>query len=312
MRAAISGFSRGTFFAQSLGMSHDDVDSSPAGAAPKLLDRVREAIRVRHYSRRTEESYVGWIRRFILSHGKRHPSTMGEREVVAFLSHLAVRGQVAASTQNQALHALVFLYREVLRVEVGSLEAVVRARAPSRLPVVLSREEIRAVLAQLSGTPWLIVVLLYGAGLRLRECLELRVKDVDFVRRQIAVRQGKGGKDRVVPLPLMVEDRLRTHLAEVQRVHEDDRRHGYGRVVLPDALARKYPNAAGEWAWQFVFPAGRVCQDAAWGGPTRFHLHESAVRRAVSVAVRQARLTKRASCHTFRPFICDASARGRV
>ncbi len=201
--------------------------------APKLLDRVREAIRARHYSRRTEEAYVHWIRRYIVFHQKRHPSTMGAAEISAFLTWLAVDQHVAASTQNQALSALLFLYREVLHVDVGAIEHVPRARTPVRVPVVLSCEEVARVMTRLTGTSWIIVALLYGAGLRLVECLELRVKDIDFDRHQIVVRRGKGQKDRRTMLPAAVRDRLRAHLQVVKRQHEDDRSRGEGRVVLP-------------------------------------------------------------------------------
>ncbi|MCX6539886.1 MAG: integron integrase [Acidobacteria bacterium] len=195
---------------------------------------------------------------------------------------------------------MLFLYRDVLGVPLGPVDSVVRARTPVRLPVVLSRAEVRGLLAELRGTMWIIGALLYGSGLRLRECLELRVKDVDVERHQIVIRRGKGQKDRVTPLPMLVRDRLATHLADVKRLHEADLIEGSGRVVLPGALGRKYPSASTAWAWQFVFPAGRLCRDPRWGPPTRFHLHDSAVQRAVTEAVRRAQLTKRASCHTLR------------
>jgi integron integrase len=265
-----------------------------------LLDQVRDAIRLAHYSRRTGDAYVAWARQFILFHGKRHPAEMGEREVTAFLSHLASARDVSASTQNQALGALLFLYRHVLRRELGHLGGIVRARVPDRLPVVMTRDEVRAVLAKLAGVPWLVVNLLYGAGLRLNECLELRVKDLDAARSQLAVRRGKGGKDRFVPFPARVKEALASHLADVRRTHERDVAAGVGAVVLPDAIRRKYPHAATDWLWQFVFPAARVCRDPQWGGPSRFHLHESAIQREVTRAVREAGLTKRVSCHTFR------------
>jgi len=267
---------------------------------PKLLDRVRDTIRTRHYSRRTEEAYVHWIRRFIVFHDKKHPSTMGADEIAAFLTWLAVRQHVSASTQNQALSAILFLYRGVLRMEVGSIEVAPRARMPQTLPVVLSRDEVGRVLKPLTGTLGIIGVLLYGAGLRLQECLELRVKDVDFDNHQLMIRRGKGQKDRRTMLPQVVEERLRAHLAEVKRQHERDLAAGVGRVVLPFALDRKYPNASTEWAWQFVFPAMRICRDPQFGLPTRFHLHESVVQKAVAGAARKAGLTKRVGCHTFR------------
>ncbi len=264
--------------------------------APKLLDLVRQAIRARHYSRRTERAYVVWIRRYIVYHGKEHPARLGAGHIGQFLGWLAVRRGVSASTQNQALSALLFLYREVLRLDPGPLAPAPRARVPHRVPVVLSAGDVRSVMAHLTGVPWLAVALLYGAGLRLRECLELRVKDVDFERREIVVRRGKGQKDRRTMLPEIAGERLRAHLEVVRRQHERDVAAGFGRVVLPEALDRKYPRAAAEWTWQFVFPAGRICRDPRWGPPTRFHVHESVVQRAV--AVRRSGVAKRVSCHT--------------
>jgi integron integrase len=267
---------------------------------PKLLDRVRDAIRTRHYSRRTEEAYVHWIRRFIVFHGKKHPSTMGAGEIAAFLTWLAVRQRVSASTQNQALSAVLFLYRDVLHADVGAIEHVPRARTPERVPVVLSRDEVRLVMKQLTGISWLVLALLYGAGLRLQECLELRVKDIDVDRYQIVVRRGKGQKDRRTMLPASITERLTAHLREAKEQHERDLADGVGRVVMPFALDRKYPNASTEWPWQFVFPAARICRDPQFGPPSRFHIHETVVQRAVTRAVREARLAKRVGCHTFR------------
>ncbi len=272
----------------------------PVSATPRLLDRVRDALRLGHYSPRTEDAYAGWIRRFILYHGKRHPSEMGANEVVQFLTHLAVDGQVSGSTQNQALAAVLFLYGHVLKQEIGDLGPVVRGHVTQRLPVVLTRSEVRAVMGCLRGVPWMIVSLLYGAGLRLNECLDIRVKDIDLEREQIMIRRGKGDKDRPVPLPRVVRERLLEHLETVRRLHQRDLAAGFGAVVLPDGLARKYPHAATSWPWQFVFPAGRICRDARWGGPTRYRLHETAIQREVVRAVRDAGLSKRASCHTFR------------
>jgi integron integrase len=271
-----------------------------AGHPPKLLDRVRAEIRARHYSRRTEEAYVHWIRRCIVFHGKRHPSDLAAIDVTAFLTSLAVEKSVAASTQNQAFSALMFLYKDVLRYDLGVVEHVPRAKAPLRVPVVLSVDEVRRVLKHLSGVPWLAASLLYGAGLRLQECLELRVKDVDFDRREITVRRGKGQKDRRVMLPDALRDPLRQHLGAVRAVHQADLAAGSGRVVLPGALARKFPQAPTEWRWQFVFPAGRICRDSQFGPPSRYHLHESAIQRAVTDAARRADLPKRVSCHTLR------------
>ena len=265
-----------------------------------MLDRVRDALRRGHYSPRTETQYVVWIRRYILFSGTRHPTEMGAVEVERYLTHLAVNQRVSASTQNQALSALLFLYNKVLDRPLDQMPGVVRARTPSRLPVMLSRDEARAVLGRLQGSVWLIVMLLYGAGLRLNEALALRIKDIDFDRRQITVRRGKGAKDRLVPLPDAVRERLREHLVRVKARHEADLRRGLGAVALPDALARKFPNAPKEWVWQFLFPATRVCDDPRWGPPTRYHLHETAVQREVKRAVATAGLTKRVGCHTFR------------
>ena len=233
--------------------------------SPRLLDRVREAIRTRHYSPRTERTYVGWIRRFILFHGKRHPRDMGEAEVVAFLSSLAIAGRVSGSTQNQALSALVFLYSEVLGMRLDWLNGVVRARRPARIPVVLSRDEVRALLGHVQGTAWLMASLMYGSGLRLLECVELRVKDLDLDQREIRVRDGKGRKDRVTTLPSALADPLKGHLARVRALHERDLADRCGWVAVPDALGRKYPNAGREWGWQWVFPATRHYVDRETG-----------------------------------------------
>ena len=268
--------------------------------APKLLDRVRQTIRAKHYSRRTESAYVDWIRRYVLFHRKRHPSEMGAQEIAGFLTWLATNRRVSASTQNQSLSALLFLYRHVLHIEIGPIENVPRARMPVRVPVVLSRDEVARIMKHLNGVMWMMVALLYGAGLRLQECLELRVKDIDRERRQIVIRRGKGQKDRPTVLPTAVLQPLARHLESVKRQHEADLARGLGRVVLPFALDRKYPNAPTEWGWQFVFPASRVCTDPRWGPPTRFHLHESVVQKAVAHAAQQAASTKRVSPHTFR------------
>jgi len=267
---------------------------------PRLLEQVRAEIRARHYSRRTEDAYVHWIRRFIVFHGRRHPRELRAPEISAFLTWLAVERHVAASTQNQALSGVLFLYREVLRQDVGVVALLPRARMPSKVPVVLSPSEVRQVLDQLTGVPRIVAMLLYGAGLRLQECLELRVKDLDFERREITVRRGKGQKDRRVMLPDAVRKALAQHLEGVRRLHHADLAAGFGRVVLPGALERKYPNAPTDWSWQFVFPAGRICRDERFGPPTRFHLHESAVQRAMTEAGREAGLAKRVGCHTFR------------
>ncbi len=241
-----------------------------------------------------------WIRAYIVFHGKRHPASLGAAEVSAFVSWLAEARRVSASTQNQALSAVLFLYRHVLGIELDGLPQIVRARTPERLPVVLSREEVSSLLRQLTGTMHLIVTLLYGAGLRLEECLALRVKDIDFEREQIVVRQGKGQKDRVTVLPAIAKDALRVHLDGVRRIHASDTASGYGRVALPDAIERKYPSAATDWRWQFVFPAARICRDPRFGPPSRYHLHESAVQKSVAQAARAAGIAKRVGPHTLR------------
>jgi integron integrase len=267
---------------------------------PRLLDRVRAALRLRHYSRRTEEAYVAWIRRYILFHNKRHPAEMGAPELTAFLSTLATHGRVAASTQNQALSALLFLYREVLELDVPWLDDIVRAKRPERLPVVLTRQEALAVLRPLKGVPRLMAFLLYGSGLRLLECCRLRVQDIDFATNQIVVRGAKGDKDRVTMLPAAIKADLARHLEAVRDQHQRDLREGAGWVELPTALERKYPNAGREWVWQWVFPATRPYRDRVTGQRRRHHLHESVLQRVVRDAVRQAGIAKRATPHTLR------------
>jgi integron integrase len=269
-------------------------------SAPRLLDRIRQTARLRHLSRRTEDAYVAWARRFILFHGKRHPASLGAPEIAAFLTDLAVRLSVSASTQNQALAALLFLYRAVLGRELEGIDGVLRAPRPRRLPVVLSRDEVRAVIAQLPGVHRLVVTLLYGGGLRLLEALRLRVKDVDFERRQLVVRQGKGDRDRMAPLPRVAEAPLRRHLEWVAALHREDLARGLSGPPLPGGLARKYPGASRELAWQWVFPATRVGFDFAIRSRFRHHLHETAVQRVVKEAVNRAGVAKRATCHSFR------------
>ena len=276
------------------------VEINGVARPPRLLDRVREANRLRHGSRSTEKSYIAWIRRYILFHGKRHPAEMGAPEVAQFLSSLAVEGKVAASTQNQALSALLFLYRHVLHQDLPWLEEVVRARRPKHLPVVLTRDEVRAVISKLAGTARLMATLLYGSGLRVLECARLRVQDVDFAMNQVVVRDGKGAKDRVTVLPAVAKQPLAQHLLRVKRLHDRDLALGGGWVELPWALARKYPNAGREWPWQWVFPATRLYVDQATGQRRRHHLHETVLQRAVLAAVRQAHLGKHATPHTFR------------
>ena len=274
-------------------------EERPSGPV-RLLDQVRRACRVRHYSRRTERAYAQWVKRFVLFHGKRHPSEMGAAEVSAFLSHLAVVGRVSASTQNQALAALVFLYGQVLRAPALELEELVRARVPQRLPVVLTQDEARALLARVGGESHLVAALLYGAGLRLLECLRLRVKDLDLERGEIVVRDGKGRKDRVTMLPRSLAADLRAQLERARALHAGDLASGFGAVELPGALARKYPSAARDWGWQWVFPARGRYRERETGIERRHHLHETVVQRAVKRAVVAAGIAKPSSCHTLR------------
>jgi integron integrase len=267
---------------------------------PRLLDQVRDSLRRRRYSLRTEKVYVHWIRRFILFHGKRHPREMGAEEVTQFLNDLARRLNVAAATQNQALSALLYLYTQVLDVQLPWLDQVERAKRPARLPTVLTQEEVRRVLSQLDGVRWLLASLMYGAGLRLMECLGVRVKDLVFERGQLIVRDGKGGRDRVTMLPLSLQPLLVAHLERVKALHDADLRQGLGRVALPFALERKYPNAGLQWGWQFVFPSATICTSPYTGQQVRHHVHPKTVQRAVAGAARQAQLTRPVSCHTFR------------
>ena len=267
---------------------------------PKLLDRLRESLRSRHYSPRTEETYCQWVRRFIFFHKVRHPAEMAEPEINAFLTHLAVKGKVSASTQNQALSALLFLYRHVLGREIGELGEVVRARKPKRLPVVMTANEVKAVLGHLAWDRWLMASLMYGGGLRLMECLRLRIQDLDFERREIIIRDGKGGKDRRTMLPESLVKPLKVHLEEVRKIHLKDLTDGWGRVELPHALERKYPNAPGEWRWQWVFPQENRWRNTKTGEQGRHHVHETLLQRAVREAVVRAAIVKRVGCHTFR------------
>ena len=278
----------------------DSDNAIQSSAPPKLLDQVRARLRVKHYSIRTERSYVDWIKRFILFHGKRHPKDMGAPELEAFLSHLAVDRNVSASTQNQAKSALLFLYREVLGVELAWLENVTQAKAPKRLPVVLTQAEAQQVLLQLDGTLGLMAGLLYGSGLRLMECVRLRVKDVDFSRHEIVVREGKGNKDRVTMLPMSLVDPLKLHLDKVKALHARDVDEGSGEVYLPNALARKYPKAGREWGWQYVFPSRVLSTDPRSGIVRRHHADEKALQRAMKKAVSEAGIVKPATPHSLR------------
>ena len=267
---------------------------------PKLLDRLRNAIRSRHYSRRTEEAYLMWAKRFILFHNKRHPSAMGGDEVNAFLSSLAIDDRVSASTQNQALNALLFLYRHVLQDPLPWLQDVVRARRPMHLPAVLTPDEVRTVIGLIRGVSQLVAQLLYGSGLRLLEALTLRVKDVDFSRKQLTIRDTKGKRDRCTMLSEVAIAPLRRHLEDVRALHAGDLREGFGAVALPDAIARKIPGAPKDWGWQWVFPATSRYREAESRTERRHHLHESVVQRAVRTATLQSGLAKRVTCHTFR------------
>ena len=267
---------------------------------PRLLEQVRQAIRRLHYSLRTEETYLHWIRRFIYFHGKRHPRDLGAAEVTAFLNHLARDRGVAASTQNQALASLLFLYKEVLALSLPWLEGLERVRKPARVPTVLTASEAQRLLSRLTGDRWLMASLLYGAGLRLRECLRLRVKDVDFEYRQIIVRDGKGTKDRVTLLPDSVVPAFKEHLERAKLLHERDLTEGFGDVELPDALHAKYPRAAYEWAWKFVFPSFKRSVDPRTGVIRRHHVYENYLVRGVKQAARAAGIVKHVSCHTLR------------
>lgn len=267
---------------------------------PRLLDQLRDALRSRHYARRTEEAYCLWVERFIRFHHMRHPAEMGEEEINAFVTHLAVDRNVSASTQTQALSAVLFLYRHVFGVAIGDLGSMVRARPSTRLPVVLTVSEVRAVLAELSGRDWLMASLMYGAGLRVSECLRPRVQDIDFSRREICVRDGKGGKDRVTMLPEALIPPFRQQLQRALVVHEADVADGWGAVELPGALDRKYPNAAFEWRWQWVFPQDRRWRNPKTGAEGRHFVHASIIQRAVRQAVRVSGVSKNAGCHTLR------------
>lgn len=267
---------------------------------PRLGDRARAAMRLRHFSRRTETAYLQWMRRYFEFHGRRDPKGLGPEHVTAFLSHLAEDRRVAASTQNQALAALIFLYREVLAINLPWLDGLVRANRPKCLPVVLTRDEVKRVLDEMTGVPRLVAMLLYGSGLRLLECCQLRVKDLDFARNQILIRQGKGGKDRATMLPEATKEALTAQIRLVREQHQRDLSAGAGWVELPFALARKYPNTGRDWAWQWVFPATRGYVEPETGQRRRHHLHETVIQDAVRRAVRAAGIAKKATCHTFR------------
>jgi len=267
---------------------------------PRLLDNVREVMRVYHYSISTEHSYIQWIKRFIYFHNKRHPQDMGGEEITAFLTHLAVNRKVAPATQNQALSAILFLYKRVLMIDLPWLDNVIRAKQTKRLPVVFTRQEIKALLAQFEGTRWLIFSLMYGCGFRILECLRLRVKDIDYHYKQIIIRDAKGGKDRVTLLPESLIEPIRNHLARVKILHKQDLASGFGCVYLPHALERKYPKACREWPWQFVFPANNISVDPRSGVRRRHHLYKQALQRHLKRAINNAGIVKPASSHTLR------------
>lgn len=276
--------------------SHGGQSTRPS----RLLERFREVMRLHHYSIRTEEAYLQWIKRFIHFHNKRHPREMGAQEITDYLTHLAVNRKVSASTQNQALNAILFLYKKVLEMDLPWMDEIVRAKRPQHLPVVFTREEVKAILAQFEGTRWLIFSLIYGCGLRVLECLRIRVKDIDFHYRQIVVRDGKGNKDRVTMLPAPLLDPLRTHLVRVRQMHEQDLQSGYGCVFMPFALERKYPNACREWGWQYVFPSRNISKDPHSDLWRRHHIHEKTLQKAMKRAIRQAGIVKHGSVHTLR------------
>ena len=267
---------------------------------PKLLDQVRQAIRTRHYSIRTEEAYVQWIKRFILFHNKRHPEKMGELEINQFLTHLAVKEKVSASTQNQALCSIIFLYKEIIKKEISDLGNIVRAKKPQKLPVVLSPEEVKSIINRLKGVNWIIGNLLYGAGLRQMECLRLRVQDIDFQYNQIIVREAKGKKDRKTMLPNIVKNPLKEHLEKVEKIHCKDLESGFGEVYLPYALERKFKNASKEWKWQYVFPSSKISIDPRSTKQRRHHWDPNRITNALKSAVKQVGINKRVSSHTLR------------
>jgi integron integrase len=289
------GFYREAFFQRNAMTTLPDTPQSP-----KLLDQVRDRLRVKHYSIRTETQYIQWIKRFILFHGKRHPKDMGAPEIEAYLTHLAVAGNVAAATQNQALSAILFLYRDVLGMDLPWMTKITRAKRPKRLPVVLTRSEVQRVLDHMNGVYGLMARLLYGSGMRLMECVRLRVKDVEFERLEIIVRDGKGAKDRVTMLPQSVVEELQTHLQKRRALFEADSKLGKAAVYLPDALARKYPNAAASWAWQYIFASGGFSVDPRSGEERRHHIDEKLLQRAMKKAIHAAGINKLATPHTLR------------
>jgi len=280
--------------------SRQHVTEQPEQHKPKLLDQVRSELRVRHYSIRTEQAYLGWVKRFIFFNGKRHPAELGAAEIHRYLCYLAQHEQVARSTQNQALSALLFLYKKVLKLQPPHLDQLVHAKKKQRLPVVLTKAEVKQVLNQLDGTKHLVVLLLYGTGMRILEGLRLRVQDLDVDANQIVIRNGKGAKDRVTMLPKATREPLQAHLEHVKLLHEQDLEEGFGEVYLPNALARKYPAAPTQWGWQYVFPADNLSTDPRSGKTRRHHIDPRTIQRAVKQAIRNTGINKHASCHTLR------------
>jgi len=266
---------------------------------PKLLDKVTAFMRTRHYSKRTEEAYLDWIKRYIVFHNKKHPAEMGEKEINQFLNHLAVKENVSASTQNLALCAIIFLYKHILKKDPGELNFT-WAKKGKKLPVVFSRTEVGKIISKLSGVNWIMINLLYGSGLRLMECVRLRVKDIDFENNNIVVRDGKGKKDRITVLPEKLKEKLELHLEKVEKLHKKDLEEGYGTVHLPDALEKKYRNASRELGWQYIFPASQISFDERTGKSRRHHVDESVLQKAVKDAIKKAGIRKQGSCHTFR------------
>jgi integron integrase len=267
---------------------------------PKLLDQIREVIKLKHFSIRTEETYVHWIKRFIIFHNKRHPLEMGQEQIREFLSYLVNKQNVARSTQNLALQSILFLYREVLNKEITHIDNIERPKKEARVPIVFTREEVNSILSNMHSTPHLMASLLYGSGLRLMECIRLRVKDIDFESNYILVREGKGEKDRVTILPEKLKQPLQRHLMKVKILHEEDLESGFGEVYLPYALERKYPNASKEWGWQYVFPSIRLSIDPYSGKKRRHHISEKVLQKRVKEAIKKSGIAKNGSCHTFR------------
>lgn len=268
--------------------------------SPKLLDQVRNELRFMHYSKRTEEAYTQWIKRYIYFHKKRHPKEMGSEEITTYLTYLAVSRKVSASTQNQALSALLFLYKQVLKIDLPWLKDIHRAKRPKHLPVVFTRSEVKGLLSQFDGTKWLIFSLIYGCGFRIMECVRLRVKDIDFCYKQIVIRDAKGQKDRVTVLPEKLVDPLKLHLEKVRHLHGQDLENGYGCVYLPFALDRKYPNACREWGWQYIFPSKNISTDPRTNIRRRHHIDEKNLQRSMKKAIRNSGIVKPGSLHTLR------------